>query len=879
MAHKNMLAGLGRKHLILTSIFLCHISTFGDLIIDSGTTNVISVTQDAGTNVRVGQDTENNMLVITNGATLSSTYADVGRNGTSHNNAVRVESNSTWMTTTEMNIGNGGETNRLDIMNGGSVISSNNLHIGRDSSSLNNTVVATGDNASISALNTLVVGRSGTDNVLSLHNGASGYAGAYLVVGDNGGANNNIINIYTSSVFTVGTEVRVGQDGGSDSNQINIQGAGAKLLSQGDISINRWGESNSVHLLYGGHMGAVGNLYVGQKSSYGSLRIDTNSTVHVNKAFSGYEWNSHANQIVLDGSSALLYVTNRIEFGRKGNHNSVELRNGATITNGEQFNLGQSGSHNVLRVQTNSLVESTGIDLGQNSGADYNKIYVDGANARVELSSFFNAGRNGTSNEVHVLHGGDISVAGSLLIGDYGTYNSFNLFTNSTVSSTTLEVGRNGGADYNQLNINGANAQLDVSSWANIGRSGAHTEANLLNGGHLSIGGKTTVGVYNSDSTLNVFTNSMLTTSDLEAGQNGGASNNTIQVIGDQARIQANGFSMIGRSGSSNTLYIADGGHMYSTSYMAIGNNSSAQNNYVHLDGVGSIMTNTTLTVGNEGDNTLMEVTGGATLLTDAAVIGRTSNAENNHMTVSGSGTTWTNNTYLNISDSPWWLVSTNSSLTITDGATVHTATLGLHEDTSALHLEANSRLEITGNFDADQAGTFDFSGGTLAVHGQLDNLSLVENGRRLEAIDVNNNLTISGTFAPGIQVGNSAITGSLTMNANGLLEMQLGGTASGDYDHLSISGLSSLQGDLEVAYFNGFMASNGDSFDLFDYNGGKSGTFDSIVLPTLSGGLSWDQSNLYTDGTITVVPEPSTTAQMIMVAGGLLAIRKIFRV
>jgi hypothetical protein len=54
----------------------------------------------------------------------------------------------------------------------------------------------------------------------------------------------------------------------------------------------------------------------------------------------------------------------------------------------------------------------------------------------------------------------------------------------------------------------------------------------------------------------------------------------------------------------------------------------------------------------------------------------------------------------------------------------------------------------------------------------------------------------------------------------------------------------------------------------LFD--GQLSGTFSQVSLPALSNGLSWDTSNLYSNGTISVVPEPSTLALFAASALGL---------
>jgi len=55
------------------------------------------------------------------------------------------------------------------------------------------------------------------------------------------------------------------------------------------------------------------------------------------------------------------------------------------------------------------------------------------------------------------------------------------------------------------------------------------------------------------------------------------------------------------------------------------------------------------------------------------------------------------------------------------------------------------------------------------------------------------------------------------------------------------------------------FAPSAGESFEII--LGATTGSFSQINLPALSNGLRWDTSNLYTTGTIRVVPEPSMLA------------------
>jgi hypothetical protein len=49
--------------------------------------------------------------------------------------------------------------------------------------------------------------------------------------------------------------------------------------------------------------------------------------------------------------------------------------------------------------------------------------------------------------------------------------------------------------------------------------------------------------------------------------------------------------------------------------------------------------------------------------------------------------------------------------------------------------------------------------------------------------------------------------------------------------------------------------------------------------LPTLGNGLYWDASNLYTTGTVTVVPEPASFMLVGMGALGVWLVRRWSRV
>lgn len=121
-------------------------------------------------------------------------------------------------------------------------------------------------------------------------------------------------------------------------------------------------------------------------------------------------------------------------------------------------------------------------------------------------------------------------------------------------------------------------------------------------------------------------------------------------------------------------------------------------------------------------------------------------------------------------------------------------------------------------------------------------------------------NVLFSDGFSPGaspalVNLANVAFDGTTA------LLMEIGGTAPGTgHDRLVASGHFAFDGTLTVALINGFVPTAGQSFDLFDWATGG-GTFDAVVLPSLSPGLAWDASALYTTGTLSVIPEPGTVA------------------
>jgi T5SS/PEP-CTERM-associated repeat protein len=115
--------------------------------------------------------------------------------------------------------------------------------------------------------------------------------------------------------------------------------------------------------------------------------------------------------------------------------------------------------------------------------------------------------------------------------------------------------------------------------------------------------------------------------------------------------------------------------------------------------------------------------------------------------------------------------------------------------------------------------------------------------------------VNFTGTYSPGLSPA-TAVVGSLSFTPTSTLLMELGGTAPGSgYDQLQASGSLTLGGALQVSLINGFIPSAGQSFNILDW-GSLAGTFSSLNLPTLSG-LSWNTSQLYSTGVLSVASAP----------------------
>ena len=193
------------------------------------------------------------------------------------------------------------------------------------------------------------------------------------------------------------------------------------------------------------------------------------------------------------------------------------------------------------------------------------------------------------------------------------------------------------------------------------------------------------------------------------------------------------------------------------------------------------------------------------------------------------------------------------------------------------------------GSASARAGAVVSAGGGTLTFHDDVTNNGLASTGVQtdlgsrtvfLGSVSGAGPFTGAGAveFDGDLRPGNSparvTFSGDTTLGGTNRLFMELGGTVGGTgYDQIDFAGRGHLGGALTLASYGGFTPGMGQSFDLFD--GIWDGTFASVDLPTLSDGLRWDASALYTTGVVRVqsVPEPSALAALGL--GGLVMLRR----
>ncbi|MGC4016911.1 MAG: autotransporter-associated beta strand repeat-containing protein [Luteolibacter sp.] len=165
----------------------------------------------------------------------------------------------------------------------------------------------------------------------------------------------------------------------------------------------------------------------------------------------------------------------------------------------------------------------------------------------------------------------------------------------------------------------------------------------------------------------------------------------------------------------------------------------------------------------------------------------------------------------------------------------------------------SDGKLALTGSGSIANSSTINVaSGAFLDVSGTASTWTLGAVQTLAGNGTIIGNAIVSGTVAAGNSIGSLTFSNSITLLGTVNAELDAGAVTA----DLVTAGNIAFGGTLNATNLNGAFA-EGQVYNLFDFTS-ASGTFATINLPTLADGLTWDTSNLYTQGSLSIVPEPA---------------------
>ena len=502
------------------------------------------------------------------------------------------------------------------------------------------------------------------------------------------------------------------------------------------------------------------------------------------------------------------------------------------------------------------------------------------------LSLTIESGASLTINAGMILDATTMTINGSLVTntGESVVYLNYNGGTGSGIVnvSSTGSITKLGAGDlfiYSTFNNAGTVSGTSLGTYTggvSLIRGGTHT--GIFQGEHLYVGNNDSA----SGQTFNFNSGSEIRVNQVHL--NGG----TLNLSGTYSQPANTGTALFVQptSGTSNFYLKTGGGLLKTPEYVFINFGgklileSQAFNynmNKLSLDYNGELQNLDDLTITTQFNWLAGKLTGNGTTTVDATatftmgmsvyaqndftlndqtlINNSTANWNKRDLTLTNFATVFNNGTF-----------NANATTTMTGGETeVFTNNGSFVKNTAATTTTMNLPFTNNGTVDVvagslvfpqgmdnGEDAIIDLGGGTLDPG---DTLNLESGDSLIGSGTLAADLVNAGTVSPGNSAGIISIDGDYTQTANGVLEIQLGGTTPGtEHDQLVVTGDATLSGILNVSLIDGFEPKLGDSF--FIVNHLESGTFNFSVenLPDLTGGLMMEIAYADPGVTLTVV-------------------------
>jgi T5SS/PEP-CTERM-associated repeat protein len=615
----------------------------------------------------------------------------------------------------------------------------------------------------------------GTNNTLQIIGGALVY-NTQGILGDGSTANTNFALISgTGSTWSNASTVNsffVGHFGSG--NQLTVE-SGGELISVGSSFIGNNGHNNSVLVtgsgskftggvlylgnngslntvtIHGGLMTLSGGVVMGNSAGAGNTLILTNGGRLINtSSFTASETSaSTSNQtIIVTGTGSVLSNSGSLLFGRTGAGNTMEISSGGLVVNaigyiGPTFASGSNNS--VLLTGSGSVWSNTSSLIVGNASANNSLTVRDSATAYAADLQLGGA-TMADHNIVLITNAGKVFVSGNVTLSE-------NHLSNSN----------------NTLIVSGANSRLQSGGTLFVGRIGRENRLVVEDGGTV-INGVGFLGATASSSSNNtaLVTGPGSVWSNTSTLYVGNVSADNSLTVNDSGRVYAADV-FLGQSSSSpgNTILVTNGGKLYISSAIIFGeSSSSSSNNTLIVSGAGSVVTNgSNLLLGRASTGNRLIVENGGTLLSATGFIGpTTAPGSNNIAVVTGSGSVWSNTSYLYVGH-----VSPGNQLSITNGGKLYSP--GAYVGTFATATDNAVRIHGAGSLWQSSATIYIGNNGTTLGAG---NSITIQNGGTLEAPGLNAGASSVISNTGGVYQFATA-SPSISTNATGTITLHNG--------------------------------------------------------------------------------------------------------
>jgi T5SS/PEP-CTERM-associated repeat protein len=746
---------------------------------------------------------------------------------------------------------------------------------------------------------TLFIGNTTTGTV-SVINGAT-LTGDSVFLGETATGNGTMtVNGIGSEVIADG-RLRIGRNG---IGVLNVQ-AGAVVSSLGGSASSTRiadfpGSSGTVNVDGGifnvNRSDGAPNLGVGHQST-GVLNVTNAGRVTLGNASSGTG---------LENGATLQIGSANFTSGPVTNAQGSALVSGAgsvveLLGSNANLNVGRmgSGTTGLLTVQNGGAV-SAGIFLGIGRGREGEQgfgatgtVIVDGIGSRIDVAGVRTCctdANNGASIQVGAQDGtGTLTIRNGGLVkldtrGATGAQSGGVTVARDALSTGVVNIESNGRLELISDTTNDSFGMV-------VGRAGSGT-LNVKSGGQLSI---TNTGVAGLGLTFGG--NADVST--------GGTFSGLISGVGTTLTLRGvSGTLTVGRNaGSSGTVTIEAGALATLANRISVGTNTGASG-ILNITGAGTIVNlkslpadqfGAGLTVARSGTGTA-NISAGAVVNVDGS-----GGAQRHSTNVGGSGTSSGGNGTLNVTGAATRYNVTGAStslvigrddsngsspshgnMTISDGAQVSfpstgTGSVGHSPGSSGVltvtgagsRLNMGAFLGVGRDFDDNPGGTGTLNVGAGGVV-QATAVHIGTSGTLAGNGSIDGTVTNDGVIMPGASPGTLSISGDLLLSDSSLLVIEIGGTAPGQYDVITIGGALALDGTLRLVRDGSYAPRLGDAFSVLSF-ASSSGNFDKVLLEGFGAGVDFSGKFDGNAFQITAVPEPHEWALML---GGLAAIR-----